>query len=75
MNEQPAVPTKRSPEGFVAQRILALDGKQDGARGPWLLTCLNANQMVEVQVLTDEEVADWEPLYDEIKGDNHGELT
>lgn len=59
-------PARRSPDGYVAQRILdnGPDGEHHGARGPWLLTFLNEFHIVAVQVLTDDEVADWPPLHD-----------
>jgi hypothetical protein len=58
----PETPTtaRRSPDGYVAQRMpIDING-----HGHWLLTGLNEHGQVDLQVLADDEVADWPPLVD-----------
>lgn len=64
MIEQPAFLAKRSPDGYVAQRVAI--GPRYDVRRPWVLTSLDEADHIGVQLLTDDEVADWAPLYDEL---------
>lgn len=71
MVEQPAFPTKRHPTtGYVAQRILL----QRADLGPWVLTFLDDDRLA-FEALTDDDVADWPTLSDELSDDGTGELV
>lgn len=59
MTEQPAFPARRSPDGYVAQRVLPAEPR------PWVLTQIDDGARLHVALLTDDEVADWPQLYDE----------
>lgn len=71
MIEQPAFPARRQPgTGYVAQRILLERGPQLGPLGPWVLTTLTELGQIHVRVLSDADVAEWPPLYDDIADDD-----
>jgi hypothetical protein len=53
-------PTKRSPDGFVAQRF----AQDSNGHGHWLVARIGPGGL-EVEALNDEQVADWLPLVDE----------
>jgi hypothetical protein len=57
------IPAKRSPDGFVAQRLWR-NNQPVGPRGPWVLTYLNVVGDLAVKVLMDEEVDEWPDLLD-----------
>jgi hypothetical protein len=56
-----ALPTRRSPDGFVAQHLPATLHAPAG----WLLTAVSA-RLVTLTTLTDEDVAAWPRLFDEV---------
>lgn len=57
------IPAKRSPDGYVAQRMFPEDIDPRGPRGPWVLAAFDPDRGgLYVEVLTDDDVADWPDL-------------
>jgi hypothetical protein len=50
---------RMSPDGFVAQRF---PEQNFNGHGHWVLTYLQENVGLTVQIFSDEQVADWSPL-------------
>lgn len=61
-----AYPARRTPDGFVAQRIFDVgdEGEHHTARGPWVSTHLGGGSNLAVSVHTDDEVVAWPVLLD-----------
>lgn len=64
------VPARRSPTGYVAQRLFPDGGVlgADGIRRPWLLAFFQPGVGLAVEALTDDDVADWGLLFDRPEG-------
>jgi hypothetical protein len=58
-SKTPPRQVKLSPDGFVAQRFPETNFN---GQGHWILTYLDPDNGLTVQIFSDEQVADWLPL-------------
>lgn len=63
MEERPSYPARRDPDGFIAQRIGL------GEKTPWVLTRFEVGRGVRIGVFADADVADWQPVADQVGED------